>query len=176
MKPVVLVTVGTDHHRFDRLMTWIESWLADGATDRVHCIAQHGVATPPRGAQSAPILSHPELCRAFETAAVVVCHGGPATIAEARRRGHVPICVPRDPGLGEHVDDHQQRFARRIAHAGVVVLAETEPELRAALDRALAAPAEFRCAVPPGPATLPDPVLRVGHLIGSLLRDRVPRR
>ena len=34
----------------------------------------------------------------------------------SRRRaahGHLPICVPRDPTSGEHVDDHQQLFARR---------------------------------------------------------------
>jgi UDP-N-acetylglucosamine transferase subunit ALG13 len=53
-------------------------------------------------------------------ATVVVCHGGPGIIMEAREAGHVPLCMPRDPHLGEHVDGHQQRFAAVVAGAGVV--------------------------------------------------------
>ena len=29
----VVVTVGTDHHRFDRLMSWVEQWLLTAPAD-----------------------------------------------------------------------------------------------------------------------------------------------
>lgn len=42
-KPLVVVTVGGDHHPFNRLMSWIETWLLDEG-DRVRCVVQHGSA------------------------------------------------------------------------------------------------------------------------------------
>ena len=63
------------------------------------------------------------------SAAAVVCHGGPGTILGARHRGAVPIVVPRQHRLGEHVDDHQVAFSRRLAaDGGGIHLAETEAE------------------------------------------------
>ena len=131
-------------------------------------------------------------------ATVVVCHGGPATITEARRHGKLPICLPRDPERGEHVDNHQQLFARRMGAGGVVRLAETEADLRGALDEALSHPDRFTLAgsagpegaarseglgkfadlvenlLPPGPAVDRVPVLYLGGLgrSGSTLLER----
>ena len=57
-------------------------------------------------------------------------------IVEARRHGKRPLVVPRDHRLGEHVDGHQLRFARRLADEGLIVLCEQRDELTAALDAA----------------------------------------
>ena len=70
-------------------------------------------------------------------ASVVVCHGGPGTIMDAREAGHVPLCVPRDPHLGEHVDGHQQRFAAVVGEAGVVHHVSSVDDFHQELDRAL---------------------------------------
>lgn len=64
-------------------------------------------------------------------ARVVVTHGGPATIMQVLALGKVPIVVPRQARHGEHVDDHQVQFARRIADRVVVV--EDIDALRSAL-------------------------------------------
>jgi UDP-N-acetylglucosamine transferase subunit ALG13 len=64
---------------------------------------------------------------------VVVCHGGPGSIMEARATGHVPIVVPRERQFGEHVDDHQVRFSTRLARDGMVVLARDEAAFRSAV-------------------------------------------
>jgi UDP-N-acetylglucosamine transferase subunit ALG13 len=77
-------------------------------------------------------------------AAAVVCHGGPGTILGAKHAGAVPIVVPRQHRLGEHVDDHQVRFSRRLAAEGGVYLAESEGDLHRLLDRVVAEPAAFR--------------------------------
>ncbi len=146
-RPLVLVAVGTDHHPFDRVVEWIDDWLADGPADHVDVLVQYGHSRPPTLAQGSNLLDHDDLQDAMARAAVVVCHGGPATITEARRHGKLPICVPRDPERGEHVDSHQQLFARRMGAGGIVVLAETQVDLRRTLDRALNEPARFRIPV-----------------------------
>jgi UDP-N-acetylglucosamine transferase subunit ALG13 len=166
--PLVLVAVGTDFHPFDRLVEWTDSWLADGGHDRAEVVVQHGSSAAPRLARGHRLLNHEELQAAMCRAAVVVCHGGPATIMEARRHGRLPVCVPRDPARGEHVDDHQLLFARRMGDAGIVRLARTESELHAALDDAIARPDRFELATET--SSEPAPGLdRFAQLVGELL-------
>ena len=107
-------------------------------------LVQYGHSRAPQVARGSSLLDHADLQDAMCRATVVVCHGGPATITEARRHGKLPICLPRDPERGEHVDNHQQLFARRMGAGGVVRLTETERELRVALDEAVAHPDRFR--------------------------------
>jgi UDP-N-acetylglucosamine transferase subunit ALG13 len=165
--PLVLVVVGTDYHRFDRLVEWIERWQ-DGRGESVRCLVQHGSSRAPRNTAAKPYLGYAELQAAMAEAAAVVTHGGPASITEARSHGHLPICVPRDPLADEHVDGHQQRFARRLGDAGVVALAESEAEFTAALDAAVEGSRHRVAAAAAVPAQRPPAVALIGQLIGGL--------
>ena len=136
--PFVFVTVGTDHHPFGRLVSWVDEWAA--RRPGVRCLVQSGTAPAPRHANWRDSLPYAEMVDAMRGATAVVCHGGPATIMEARRLGHAPIVVPRTKDLGEHVDDHQAAFTRRLAAEGTVQLAESGDHLFALLDRSLACP------------------------------------
>jgi UDP-N-acetylglucosamine transferase subunit ALG13 len=140
--PLVFVTVGTDHHPFDRLVGWVDAWAAERG-DAVRCIVQHGRSRAPSFAEGRAFLPPAELARMMGEASVVVAHGGPGTILGARDAGSVPVVVARRPDLGEHVDGHQVRFVARLAEAGEVHRADDEGELRAILDRALADPSSF---------------------------------
>jgi len=139
--PLVVAVVGTDHHPFDRLVRMVDDW-ALGAAARV--VIQHGTARPPRTAQARTLLEVDELDRLLGRASAVVCHGGPGTIAAVRRAGRMPIVIARDPALGEHVDDHQQRFVPRMVDKGMVLAPADAAELHALLDSALVDPAAFR--------------------------------
>ncbi|WP_307812894.1 glycosyltransferase [Micromonospora coerulea] len=173
--PYVLAVVGTDVHHFDRLVEWLERWHADRS--HVRLVLQYGHSRAPRLPEAAPFLGHEELQRAMAEATLVISHGGPATITEARRTGHLPIVVPRDPTRQEHVDNHQQLFARRLGAAGLVRLCESEAELVAALDEGLAEPSRFVLAADPD---RPDPraeaVARVGQVVDDLVARRVRQR
>ncbi|MFU8876151.1 glycosyltransferase [Micromonospora sp. SL4-19] len=173
--PYVLAVVGTDVHRFDRLVDWLERWHA--GRPRVRVVLQYGHSRTPRLPEAAPFLGHEELQRAMAEATLVVSHGGPATITEARRNGHLPIVVPRDPAHDEHVDNHQQLFSRRLGVAGMVRLCESETDLVTALDAGLADPSRFALAADPN---RPDPraeaVARVGQVIDDLVARRVRQR
>jgi UDP-N-acetylglucosamine transferase subunit ALG13 len=100
---LVAVLVGTDHHPFDRLLGWVSD-IADRGPAR--WFVQHGSTSLPTGLPGAPMLAPAALHDLLVRADAVVCHGGPGLIMEARALGHRPVVVARDPGLGEHVDDH----------------------------------------------------------------------
>jgi UDP-N-acetylglucosamine transferase subunit ALG13 len=171
--PLVVVTAGTDVHPFDRLVAWADRWCAESGA---RCVVQYGTSAPPSVAAGEAYVDHARLQELLAEAAVVVCHGGPATIAEARRGGHVPLVVPRDPALREHVDDHQQRFARRLAADGLIRMCPTEESLRAALGAALADPEAYHAPTPreiaEGAAPVGEAVLAVGAIVDALVAPR----
>lgn len=165
--PQVFVSVGTDHHPFDRLVTWVDAWIGGPGAGRASCFVQSGTSMPPRLAHHRDYLRYDEMEEAFRSSVAVVCHGGPATIMDARRLGKLPIVVPRRSGLGEHVDDHQVAFTSRLAAAGDIHLPRTEVELAQLLERALVAPAEFHVVADGG--AVAAAVARFDELVAELV-------
>jgi len=164
--PLVVVAVGTDHHPFTRLIGWIDRWLAR-RHDAIEAVVQHGTAPPPRFGRAVPYLEHDEFLALAGRAQMVVTHGGPATIAECRRLGQVPIVVPRQPGLGEHVDDHQVRFCKRLAAKGMVHLPRDEDELWKLLDAGLMNPLAYELVIH-GEPSVATTVRRFGEMVAAL--------
>jgi UDP-N-acetylglucosamine transferase subunit ALG13 len=142
LRPMVVVSVGTDHHPFDRLVQWVDRW-AQSHPD-IDVVVQYGSAQPPSHARSVRFLSHTELVSNISAAAVVVSHGGPATIAETWRAGMIPLVTPRDSGFGEHVDNHQMTFVGVLASRGEVIEICNEAQLDESLRRALSDPTWLR--------------------------------
>jgi len=166
-RPLVFVTVGTDSYRFDRLIEWIDSWFESDVAVRARCFVQHGTASPPTRVTSQPFLGYPQMSELLDRAAVIVSHAGPATIHACADRNKKPIVVPRLPRLGEIVDDHQVRFARRLAATAEIELAESEQALHDRIEHLLAHPAAA-VRVPCGDCGV-DAVARFEELVGDLL-------
>ncbi|MEU3019344.1 glycosyltransferase [Nocardiopsis sp. NPDC007018] len=166
--PDVVVSLGTDHHAFDRLVRWIDDYARRHPDLRV--LVQHGHSRAPDRASGTAFLTGEELSEAMRSASVVVTHGGPGTITQARTAGHLPIVVARDPELGEHVDEHQLLFVRRVEDAGRVRSCATAQQLHAFVDKALESPEDFR--VDPAAEDGPDrAALRAGELIDLLTEE-----
>jgi UDP-N-acetylglucosamine transferase subunit ALG13 len=162
----VFATVGTDHHPFDRLVGWIDRWAASHAAAGVAVLVQTGTSARPRWAQGRRYLGQDEMAAAIAEAAAVVTHGGPGTIMLCCNLGKRPIVVPRLSALGEHVDDHQVLFSRRLAVTRRVEVAESEEALVARLDAALErAPQPPRA---PGDDHVAQAVRRFGELVAEL--------
>ncbi len=133
----LFVIVGTDYHRFDRLVWWIDEWL-EGDPGVGSVLVQHGTSGPSERADSIiDYLRRSELAQEFRDASVVVCQGGPATILQCRANGIVPIVVPREERFDEHVNDHQVDFCERLAGHGDIDLARTKDELFRLLDESV---------------------------------------
>lgn len=132
----LFVTVGTDYHRFDRLVWWVDEWLA-GGPNVGHVVLQRGTSSTSERTESIDYLQRTQLIDEFQRASVVVCHGGPATILECRSNGLVPIVVPREERYDEHVNDHQVDFCERLNAHGEIQMARTKDEFFRLLDLAV---------------------------------------
>ena len=142
-------------------MLALESALSDVADDEtvILCAAAHGGAP---GIEHRGLVSPEELRRLIVQSRRVVCHAGPASLFDCWQSGVRPIVVPRDPARGEHVDDHQLRFAARLPESLAQVV---DPD---ALKAALGAAA---CTVSPAGVAIPF-AAAFGELCDDLVRRR----
>jgi UDP-N-acetylglucosamine transferase subunit ALG13 len=142
--PRVVVTVGTDHHPFDRLIGWINDCLAQHPEQSGGFFVQSGTASITPACPGSRFLPTDQLDALLDGAEVIVCHGGPASIASAWARGQLPIVVPRLRRLGEHIDDHQLDFCVQVAEVGRIRLAQTAADFAEYLDEAAHDSRRFR--------------------------------
>lgn len=143
--PRVVVSVGTDKHPFDRLIGWVEHWVVDHRD--VGVFIQYGTSAAPALTPGATQTHHADLVDMIASADVVISHGGPSTVMDVRSNGRLPIVVARNPQFGEHVDDHQMRFADHLNKHGMALLAKSEAELHSLIDQGLADPAKLRLSL-----------------------------
>lgn len=160
---LVVVSTGTDHHPFDRLVLWADLWALEHPADRV--VVQFGTARAPRWAEGHASVDHAQLLRWFAAADVAVVSCGPGAVMECRRAGRIPVVVPRQRSLGEAVDDHQSAFARHLARQGLAVTAVDEPRLRSWLS----APPPLLDPRARPVAAVPAGVARVGRLVDQMV-------
>ena len=67
----------------------------------------------------------------MEKADIIITHGGPATFMNVIANGKRPVVVPRRKKFGEHVNDHQLDFCKRIVQEGYdLVVIEDIKEIR----------------------------------------------
>lgn len=173
----VLVVLGTDYHPFSRLVQWVDAWV--GAQEPGYrSVVQHGYTPPPILGEGRKLLAHDELQSLIADADIVVMHGGPASIMEARGLGKVPIVVPRDPRHGEHVDGHQLRFARRVAELNLIWLCEEEDTFTSTLRAVRDNPSMLR-ARPAEPGELGgerEGAAEVARIVDELIARRAAER
>lgn len=167
-RPLVFVTVGTDHHRFDRLVRWADRWLGTHAA--VEGFMQTGTSARPERAEYAEYVGYEEMEALVKRAVAVVTHGGPGSIMLCAGIGKKPIVVPRQSRLAEHVDDHQVVFCRRLGEQGAIALAESEERLGALLTAAVGAGRSGN--EPRERAHVARAVRRVEHLVDDLVAGR----
>lgn len=162
---LVVVSVGTDHHPFDRLIEGVQGWLQGRPGARV--VVQHGYSAPAAGAENHDFLPRERLLELVGAADLVVSQVGPGTILDANSVGRRPIAMPRDPSRGEHVDWHQWAFAEAMAQRNAIHLVHSGGELHAALAAAEADPRLTR--MPPRASPADETAARLGMMTERLL-------
>lgn len=126
----VLVTVGTMHFPFDRLLDRVDAVVpADW-----ELIVQHGASRPiERADRNVTELGYEELIEAMRGADLVIAHCGVGTIISAAHAGVPCVLLPRRATFGEVIDDHQFQLIPVLAgHGGVTTVAD-EHEITTAL-------------------------------------------
>jgi UDP-N-acetylglucosamine transferase subunit ALG13 len=169
-----VVTVGTDHHPFDRLIGWVNDWLGQHPERIPAFVVQRGPASIEPPCPAPRFLGAAQLDALLDGADVMICHGGPGSIADAWARGHVPIAVPRLRRYGEVVDDHQVDFCTKLAELGRIRLAQEPAALARLLDEAISDRTQFRMSGPT--ADVDAAVARFGSLVEELVARPRGRR
>ncbi|MFV0252966.1 MAG: glycosyltransferase [Beutenbergiaceae bacterium] len=184
----VVVSAGTYHLPFHRLMDWVGQWYA-GHSD-LELIVQHGPSRPVSGAVNHALLPYQQLLQLCRAADAVVLQGGAGGVMDMNRLGIVPIVVPRVPTDDEVVDDHQLIFTAEMARLGIIHRATTLAQLTSLLDQAQAGTLQTQSqqlATAPGIGAfnsldLPPPALqvsstlrRLGATFGGIVRQRLRR-
>ena len=126
-----LFMVGTHHMPFDRLIQMADRFARENPDSSV--LVQYGTSQPPKEANGRENLSHQEMDALAENLKGVVLPGGPSLMMEWLRRGFLPVIVPRDPELGEHIDTHQIRFSDFMGERSLIALAHDYGQVKAAL-------------------------------------------
>lgn len=111
---MIFVTLGTHPQPMDRLLRAIDDLVDIGVIEDEVIVQAATYAYRPRHATTEGVHSFGWLQDQIRRADVVISHAGPATLAAVRASGRTPIVVPRSSDQGEHVDDHQRRYAARL--------------------------------------------------------------
>ena len=131
---MIFVTVGTHEQPFNRLVEYMDKW-AENHDEEV--IIQTGFCTyEPKFSQWDKLYPYKKMIEMVDKARIVITHGGPSSFIMPLQIGKVPIVVPRKKEFGEHVNDHQVDFCRKVEQAqGNIIVVEQINELKDTIDR-----------------------------------------
>ena len=91
--------------------------------------AQIGYSTyEPKHIKYSKLISYNEMNKYIEEARIVITHGGPASFVAPLQVGKIPIVVPRKVDFGEHVNNHQLDFAKKVSkrQKNIIVISDID--------------------------------------------------
>jgi hypothetical protein len=132
----LFATVGADSEPFDRLVRWLDRWLAVHG-ECIDAYLEVGASCPPGWFGWTEHLESDERELAMRAADVVVCDGSPVSMTLCTFVGRTPIVVPRSARLGEAADEREVMHCRHLAGSGRIWLAEDEDRFASLLTVAL---------------------------------------
>lgn len=125
--------MGMEVHPFDRLARAVDELQASGALGEDFLVQLGACAYEPRRARFERYMSFGTLCEHVRASSVVITHAGAGSTLVCIQQGKHPILVPRRSSWGEHVDEHQTPFARKLTEGGLATTVEEMADLPAAI-------------------------------------------
>ena len=106
---MIFVTVGTDHHKFDRLINALDKVVYKELGQKMHM--QIGPSSNvPINTTYDRMLSPAKMDYYYKNSNIIICQGGPGTIFNCLLNGKKPFVLPRNPKYNEVIDNHQIVF------------------------------------------------------------------
>lgn len=126
---MIFVTVGTERFQFDRLLEAIDQGIRLREIDEP-VFAQTGNSNyVPELFKHHTFLPFDEMVESIKKADIVVAHAGVGSVLLCLSLDKIPIAFPRLMKLGEHLDDHQLEFTRRMETQKKILAAYDEQDL-----------------------------------------------
>lgn len=111
---MIFVSVGTHEQQFDRLIKFIDDLKTKGKINEEVYIQSGYSKYESRQCKYKNLIQHAEMVDQIRNCRIFICHGGPGTIFLAFKNKKIPVVVPRMKKYGEHVDNHQVDFVKRL--------------------------------------------------------------
>ncbi|WP_270333578.1 glycosyltransferase [Ligilactobacillus acidipiscis] len=109
---MIFVTVGTHEQPFNRLVKKMDL-IAKDLNEKV--IIQSGYSTyMPKYATFKKFMDYENIKKNYNNARIIITHGGPSSFLDAIQLGKIPIVVPRQKKYGEHINNHQVEFCKKV--------------------------------------------------------------
>lgn len=143
----ILVSVGTHEQPFQRLLDAVACMITDRPEHEY--IVQYGVGSWPvhdSSVTAADYFDAGAMQTAMTWADVLVSQSSPGNVFGAIAAGTWPLVLGRSHTAGEHVDDHQVRFAKALEGLGYATDIRQPSLLASALDSESRTPDEARAA------------------------------
>lgn len=127
---MIFVTVGTHEQQFNRLIQYLDV-LKKNEIINEEIIIQTGYSTYiPQHCVWKKFFEYQEIRKMVDKARIIITHGGPSSFIMPLQIGKIPIVVPRQSAYGEHVNDHQTAFTRKVyERMGIILLVEDLEDL-----------------------------------------------
>ena len=131
---MIYVTVGTHEQPFNRLIKCVDELKGNGIIEDTVVIQSGFSDTPIKYCAHKKLYDQKEMTANYESARIVIMHGGPSSMIQALQLGKIPIVVPRQKKFGEHVNDHQLDFCRAVSERyNNIILIEDISDLEKAI-------------------------------------------
>ena len=116
------VTVGVERMPFVRLVKAVDHAVRDGLLSPDTMIQRGHTPYVPQYCLNKRFFSFDEMVNMVLNADLVICHAGVGSVLLCRDLGRIPLVMPRLGRMGEHIDDHQQTFARVMEAEGHLLM------------------------------------------------------
>lgn len=126
---MIFITVGTEKFPFNRLLKTIDEGVKNG---KIHnqVFAQIGNTNyTPSTFKFERFLPFEQLTHHIKKAEIVITHAGVGSTLLCLILDKIPILFPRYAAYGEHIDDHQVEFSRKLVKEKVVLVSFDEKDL-----------------------------------------------
>lgn len=111
---MIFVTVGTHEQQFNRLVKKIDE-LKKNNIIKEDVFIQTGFSDyKPKYCEFKDFISYDEVINKIKEASIIITHGGPSSFIPVLQNSKVPIIVPRNSELLEHVNNHQIDFVKKL--------------------------------------------------------------
>lgn len=130
---MILVLLGTQNNKFNRLLEEIEKNINDGIiTEEV--IVQAGYTKfESTKMKIFDLIPKEELENLQQNANLIITHGGVGSIISSIEKGKKVIAVPRLHEYEEHVNNHQQEIVKDFNDKGYIIGIEKVEDLKQAI-------------------------------------------
>ena len=118
---MILVTLGTQDKKFDRLLKAVDREIEKGTIKEKVVVQAGSTEYKSDNMEIFDLMSNEKFNELLEESTLIITHGGVGTILSAIKKGKKVIAAPRLAKYKEHHNDHQKQVVKEFADRGYIL-------------------------------------------------------